>query len=144
MDCVEKIDPDNHNCLPPCEGFHVTGYSKSHIIHDMGSLTNEYSKYKGSFTFPSGIKGLWMNYISKRWTCVNCLEYEWRNTLRIVRLYFDTPTFDRVTKDNAAKFTDILSAIGGTMGLLTGFSIISAVEILYFTLHICFKIFVKK
>ena len=27
---------------------------------------------------------------------------------------------------------DQLSAIGGTMGLLTGFSIISAVEILYF------------
>ena len=27
---------------------------------------------------------------------------------------------------------DVLSAIGGTMGLLTGFSIISGVEILYF------------
>ena len=29
---------------------------------------------------------------------------------------------------------DMLSAIGGTMGLLTGFSIISAVEIIYFAL----------
>ena len=34
--------------------------------------------------------------------------------------------------DRAAKFVDMLSAIGGTMGLLTGFSIISGVEILYF------------
>ena len=41
-------------------------------------------------------------------------------------LYFNTPTFDRITKDRAAKFADMLSAIGGTMGLLTGFSIISA------------------
>ena len=49
-----------------------------------------------------------------------------------MRVYFDTPTFDRITKDRAAKFVDMLSAIGGTMGLLTGFSIISAVEILYF------------
>ena len=49
-----------------------------------------------------------------------------------VRIYFETQTFDRVTKDRAAKFEDMLSAIGGTMGLLTGFSIISAVEILYF------------
>ena len=49
-----------------------------------------------------------------------------------MRIYFDTPTFDRITKDRAAKFTDMLSAIGGTMGLLTGFSIISGVEILYF------------
>ena len=49
-----------------------------------------------------------------------------------MRIYFDTPTFDRITKDRAAKFEDKLSAIGGTMGLLTGFSVISAVEILYF------------
>ena len=49
-----------------------------------------------------------------------------------MRIYFDTPTFDIVTKDRAAKFVDMLSAIGGTMGLLTGFSIISGVEIFYF------------
>ena len=52
--------------------------------------------------------------------------------MRLVRIYFDTPTLDRITKDKAAKFVDMLSAIGGTMGLLTGFSIISGVEILYF------------
>ena len=57
-----------------------------------------------------------------------------------VRIYFETQTFDRVTKDRAAKFEDMLSAIGGTMGLLTGFSIISAVEILYFTAKIVWSI----
>ena len=56
--------------------------------------------------------------------------------MRFVRIYFDTPTFDRITKDRAAKFVDMLSAIGGTMGLLTGFSIISAVEIIYFVAKI--------
>ena len=39
-------------------------------------------------------------------------------------------------QDRAAKFVDQLSAIGGTMGLLTGFSIISAVEIIYFIVKI--------
>ena len=53
-----------------------------------------------------------------------------------MRIYFDTPTFDRVTKDRAAKFVDMLAVIGGTMGLLTGFSIISVVEILYFAAKI--------
>ena len=53
-----------------------------------------------------------------------------------MRIEFDTSTFDRVTKDQAAKFVDMLSAIGGTMGLLTGFSIISGVEILYFACKI--------
>ena len=59
-------------------------------------------------------------------------EFEWKNKLRFVRIYFDTLTLERITKDRAAKFVDMMSAIGGTMGLLTGFSIISAVEILYF------------
>ena len=53
-----------------------------------------------------------------------------------MRIYFDTPTFDKIEKDRAAKFVDILSAIGGTMGLLTGFSIISGVEILYLAANI--------
>ena len=67
------------------------------------------------------------------------LDYEWKNSLRYVRIYFDTPTFDRIEKDRAAKFVDMLSAIGGTMGLLTGFSIISAVEIVYFAFKIMFN-----
>ena len=64
------------------------------------------------------------------------LGFEWRNKLRYVKIYFETPTFDRIEKDRAAKFVDMLSAIGGTMGLLTGFSIISGVEILYFAVKI--------
>ena len=60
-----------------------------------------------------------------------------------VRIYFETQTFDRVTKDRAAKFEDMLSAIGGTMGLLTGFSVISGVEILYFAAKIGWNIIQK-
>ena len=62
------------------------------------------------------------------------------NKLSLVRIYFNTPTFDRITKDKSAKFVDMLSAIGGTMGLLTGFSIISAVEIVYFAVKIIVNI----
>ena len=71
-------------------------------------------------------------------------EYKWRNKLRFVRIYFETPTFDRIEKDRAAKFVDMLSAIGGTMGLLTGFSIISGVEILYLAWKILFYNMKKK
>ena len=67
---------------------------------------------------------------------LNIPDYEWENKLRFVRIYFDTPTFVVIEKDRAAKFEDMLSAIGGTMGLLTGFSIISGVEILYFSLKL--------
>ena len=67
------------------------------------------------------------------------LEYELeRPNLKYVKLQFNAPVFDKVTKDSSAKFVDQLSAIGGTMGLLTGFSIITAVEIVYFAIKIIF------
>ena len=56
---------------------------------------------------------------------------------------FKTPKFERITKDRAAKFVDMLSAIGGTMGLLTGFSIISGVEIIYFAIKIILNFYKK-
>ena len=61
----------------------------------------------------------------------------------MIKIKFDTPVFDKITKDRSAKFVDMLSAIGGTMGLLTGFSIISAVEITYFLFKIVFKYLLK-
>ena len=63
---------------------------------------------------------------------------------KYVKIFFDTPTFERIKKDRAAKFVDMLSAIGGTMGLLTGFSIISGVEILYFSIKIIFNFMKSK
>ena len=56
-----------------------------------------------------------------------------------MRIYFYATTFDKITKDRSAKFVDMLSAIGGTMGLLTGFSIISGVEMIYFGFKIILK-----
>ena len=63
--------------------------------------------------------------------------------LRLVRIYFDATTFDKIVKDSAAKGVDMLSAIGGTMGLLTGFSLISGVEIIYFAVKIFLNVFNK-
>ena len=64
------------------------------------------------------------------------LEFNFASKLHYVKISFDTPKFEKITKDRAAKWTDKLSAIGGTMGLLTGFSIINGVEILYFAYKI--------
>ena len=66
----------------------------------------------------------------------NSLDHELPLKLKYVRIYFDATTFDIITKDKAAKFVDMLSVIGGTMGLLTGFSIISGVEVIYFIVKI--------
>ena len=49
-----------------------------------------------------------------------------------MEIYFDTATFDNIERDKKIKTEAQLSLIGGTMGLLTGFSIISGVEIIFF------------
>ena len=59
-------------------------------------------------------------------------------------IYFDVTTFDLVINDRSAKFVDMLAAFGGTMGLLTGFSLISGVEIVYFGLKLISEFLLNK
>ena len=59
-------------------------------------------------------------------------ELQQQSTLQLVQIYFDTATFDDIERDKKIKTEAQLSLIGGTMGLLTGFSIISSVEIVFF------------
>ena len=101
-------------------------------------MTTEYWNYKGFYNFPDKYKGFKAEckMIVSNQFCFS-LDYELqRPNLTFVKIQFDTPVFDKVTKDRSAKFVDMLSAIGGTMGLLTGFSIISGVEIIYFAVRI--------
>ena len=58
------------------------------------------------------------------------------STLHLVEIYFDTATFDDIERDKKIKTEAQLSLIGGTMGLLTGFSIISGVEIVFFLIRL--------
>ena len=72
------------------------------------------------------------------------LDYEMKMNLGFVRIYFDATSFDRITKDRSNTAMDKLSLIGGTMGLLTGFSIISGVEIAYFIIKIFLSLITRK
>ena len=59
-------------------------------------------------------------------------EEQPRSTLKLVQIYFDTATFDEIERDKKVKFTAALGLVGRTMGLLTGFSIISGIEVVFF------------
>ena len=67
---------------------------------------------------------------------VYVLDHKIATNLHLVKIVFDTPTFDLITKDEKANMETKLSTIGGTMGLFTGFSIISGIEIIYFACKI--------
>ena len=61
------------------------------------------------------------------------------DNLRLVRIYFDTATFDDIERDKKIKTEAQLSLIGGTMGLFSGFSIISGIVIVFFAAKFLYK-----
>ena len=61
------------------------------------------------------------------------------STLQLVQIFFDTASFDEIERDEEIKVENQISLIGGTMGLFTGFSIISGIEMIYFAIKIFFN-----
>ena len=62
----------------------------------------------------------------------------------MVEIYFGTATYDEIEKDVKVTLEAALGLIGGTMGLLTGFSILSGVEIIYFAIKFLGKLWRKQ
>ena len=148
MDCINNIrSVDTSECIKPCSGLIVTSFIKTQEdrkIDNWLTVLEDYKAYKKITPFPIDEQGKTSLRLAAPSIIFASIDYEWKNKLRFVRIYFDTPTFDRIRVDKAAKFVDMLSAIGGTMGLLTGFSIISGVEILYFAFRIIVEMFKKR
>ena len=74
----------------------------------------------------NGVKSVWIRFSGSDLPS---------SRLHIVQIQFSTPTFDDIERDKKIKMEGQLSLIGGTMGLFTGFSIISGVEIVFFILR---------
>ena len=74
---------------------------------------------------------------------VESCEYKVKETLIVLEIYFGTPTFDKVTLDAKTNWVTQISMIGGTLGLFSGFSIMSGIEIIYFTVKIILEIMKK-
>ena len=54
--------------------------------------------------------------------------------MHVVQFYFVPATYDEIERDKKLTLEAQLGLIGGTMGLFTGFSIFSGVEIIYFAI----------
>ena len=76
--------------------------------------------------------------MKKHWNIVlllsgeNLFQGKSYSTLQLVQIYIETAAFDNIERDKKIKTEAQLSLIGGTMGLFTGFSIISGFEIIFF------------
>ena len=70
----------------------------------------------------------------------NC-NYTMEEKLVVVEVYFKTHTFDLIIKDAKTTFVTQVSMIGGTLGLFSGFSILTVVEIVYFIMRKFFELY---
>ena len=53
--------------------------------------------------------------------------------IAILNFFFDTPIITEITLEMRTTIYDMISAVGGTLGLFTGISIITFVEIVYWS-----------
>ena len=98
------------------------------------SLMQAYNNYK-----ESNVKNLILDKTTL-WIETVPVAY---HPLQVVQIYFRTATYDEIVNDVSVSLGDQISAIGGTMGLFAGFSILSAVEVLYFILKFLFSLMSK-
>ena len=109
------------------------------------SLQDRYHTYKGNYArnlqFDPNHLTLGMITKSEKNVILYCsakkVEFA---PLKLVQIYFDTATYDEIKRDVKVTLEAQLGLIGGTMGLLTGFSILSGVEIVYFITKFMFSL----
>ena len=64
--------------------------------------------------------------------------------MQFVKIHFATSTYDEIEEDEKVTTIAAVGLIGGTMGLFTGFSILSGVEIIYYLAKFFMSIKLKK
>ena len=146
LDCFRQIRPSNM-CLPPCRGLYLDVNVDKNVpsieyYPEFQPAYESYLKWKRGIDTTFNINHLTIfieHILGRSYVDVSDIIMEVdleglkRHTeLHWVHIHFNTPTFDRITRDEKANFVAKMSALGGTMGLLTGFSIISLVEIIFF------------
>ena len=172
MECYKQYTSDaKESCLKQCEGtYAVVQVNKTNKTlaldekvgnEEYKNFVMEYLQYKRAY---EARFGYFFEDISGRpnWPFVNeqavlatidkfdVYLQKWEKVvvdvqqrLEIVKLYFETPTFDLVTKDARTDFVTKISLIGGMLGLFTGFSFVSGIEIIYFILKFVIRIYRK-
>ena len=149
-DCYRRQTANKDSCKVTCEGLYAdvqfvnsTFGEKMKEREALDSLTNAYSAYK-----VAQVKNMALKDITDRAFFLDITEYTTvrvpYHPLQVVRIYFSTATYDKILNDVSVTLGDQISAIGGTMGLFAGFSVLSAVEVLYFVSKPLFSLVTRK
>ena len=145
------MEISSEECMLPCKGLYAdisvdnSDVRKLEGMKKFGHLIKSYESYKRNYSndikYPPALKGKIENKFINDFKTSSGFKKKQR--LHFVQISFATPSFDRIIKDQKANLETKLSTIGGTMGLLTGFSIISGVEIIYFAYKMLISVATK-
>ena len=129
------------SCNISCNGLyadvqHQNRESKNDEMFN--TIQKSYKRYKNSFAqniefYQDSIRDVELSTLD-HFIYDNAFVKDYPDLI-FVDIFFDTATYDRIDRDIKITTEAALGLVGGTMGLLTGFSILSGVEILYFGIN---------
>ena len=127
---LPRTDPD---CIVSCEGLYadwtyanITLASVQNTQSALNALQEDYNQFKKAFA---------QNLVFDASSNMTTIPYK---PMQLVQIFFSTATYDNMHFDVSVTFEAQLAVIGGFTGLFAGFSVLSAVEFIYFFLKFCF------
>ena len=103
--CVDSLELESISgkCLTPCEGIFADIWKEPVTQCDSKIMTEAikaYENYKNFYTdslqYPVGISGYKVDFFVKHSFLFT--DYKFKTSLKCIRIFFDTPTFDRIIR----------------------------------------------
>ena len=144
--CIENVRKRQSDCKISCDGLYSVVWYQG-IDHNMEygqkftQMTSEYHRYLNNYAenlvYNSSSGSLSKNFSKNSPTnfCFLSASPKGFPPLHLVQIFFVPASYDEIERDIKLTLEAQLGLIGGTMGLLTGFSILSGVEILYYIIN---------
>ena len=170
--CVGNQTLRDKSCLIPCTGLYAdVSYSKGNpedttmdeedkILDTevFSKLTKDYKHFKNKFVHniifnlksPSLGEHFRYTFSFFKHSCsivyspLHCPASPKEDEIYFVEIFLATSTYDKVEQDKKMTLEAQLGVIGGTMGLLPGFSILSGVEIVYYAIRFFVSLRISK
>ena len=132
---IENLFSENTKCIPSCKEtkYRLRVESSEPIENFYDPLTVMEGKTRSgleNFLFGNKTGAELLNLVQFDKSVYEVIKSRVKK-LTLVDIGFGTSDYKLITRDVRATFFDKLSLIGGTLGLYTGFSLISILEIIF-------------
>ncbi len=150
----DLVDRKECSCLNDCEMVHFfyTGVRQDYASHHadlnsqmwldeeagVGKLADYLLDPENVFTDSLSKSALLLAHGERHWSRLARRRFD--TDIAVVNFFFDTPIITQINLELRTNVFDMISAVGGTLGLFTGISVITFVEILYWMGRFTFQL----